>query len=129
MPTLAIEGLELVVHLSTAEKLAAFCGGQVRFSLSSVTGVVVEPNAWAALRGIRAPGTGIPYVIAYGTIWRWSTAVNGPGCASTLVPTLRTRGWSSRSPIRRLRRTRSTRQSAADLTHSNTMYRFAVYES
>ena len=67
MPTLAIEGLELVVHLSTAEKIAAFCGGQVRFSLSSVTGVVVEPNAWAALRGIRAPGTGIPYVIAYGT--------------------------------------------------------------
>jgi hypothetical protein len=42
-----------------------------------VSEVVVEPNAWAALRGVRAPGTGLPYVIAYGTrrfpaarIWR-----------------------------------------------------------
>ena len=67
MPTVAIDGLELVVHLSPLEKLAAFRGADPRFALSSVTGVVVEPNAWAALRGLRAPGTGVPYVIAYGT--------------------------------------------------------------
>jgi hypothetical protein len=65
VPTLAIEGLELVVHLSLAEKLAAI-HGDARFSLSSVTDVVVEPNVWAALRGVRAPGTGVPYVLAYG---------------------------------------------------------------
>jgi hypothetical protein len=67
VPTVAIDGLELVVHLSPLEKLAAFRGGDPRFALSSVTEVAVEPNAWAALRGIRAPGTGVPYVIAYGT--------------------------------------------------------------
>jgi hypothetical protein len=65
VPTLAIEGPELVVHLSLAEKLAAI-HGDARFSLSSVTDVVVEPNVWAALRGVRAPGTGVPYVLAYG---------------------------------------------------------------
>jgi hypothetical protein len=69
LPTLAIEGLELVVHLSLAEKLAAI-HGDARFPLSSVSDVVVEPNVWAALRGIRAPGTGVPYVLAYGTR-RW----------------------------------------------------------
>jgi len=65
--TVSIDGRELVVHLSPLEKLAAFRGGDPRFALSSVTAVVVEPNAWAGLRGIRAPGTGVPYVIAYGT--------------------------------------------------------------
>jgi hypothetical protein len=67
MATVAIDGLDLVVHLSAAERLAAFRPADPRFPLSSVTDVVVEPNAWAALRGIRAPGTGFPYVIAYGT--------------------------------------------------------------
>ena len=65
--TLAIDGADLVVHLSVLEKVAAI-HGDTRFALASVTDVAVEPNAWAALRGIRAPGTGIPYVIAYGTL-------------------------------------------------------------
>jgi hypothetical protein len=65
--TLAIAGQDLVVRLSRAERLAALCASPVSVPLSSVTDVVVEQNAWSALRGIRAPGTGIPYVIAYGT--------------------------------------------------------------
>jgi hypothetical protein len=67
MATVAIDGLELVVRLSALEQLAACRVGDPRFALSSVTDVAVEPNAWAALRGIRAPGTGLPYLIAYGT--------------------------------------------------------------
>ena len=67
MATLAIDGADLVVQLSPLEKLAAL-HGDTRFELASVTDVSVEPNVWAALRGIRAPGTGIPYVIAYGTL-------------------------------------------------------------
>ena len=67
MATVAIDGLELVVHLSPLEKLAAFRAADPRFALTAVTGAVVEPNVWSALRGIRAPGTGLPYVIAYGT--------------------------------------------------------------
>jgi hypothetical protein len=68
MTNLAIEGPELVVHLSVAERLAALRSSDARFALSSVIDAAVEPNAWAALRGVRAPGTGIPYVIAYGTL-------------------------------------------------------------
>jgi len=64
---LAIEGLELAVRMSVVERAAAI-HGDVRFPLASVTAVAVEPNVWAAMRGIRAPGTGIPFVIAYGTL-------------------------------------------------------------
>ena len=67
MPTLTIDGGDLRVRPSPLERLAACHFRDVRFPLASVTDVVVEPNVWAALRGIRAPGTRIPYVIAYGT--------------------------------------------------------------
>lgn len=66
MATLAVEGPELVVRLSWLEKLGAF-RGNVRVPLRAVRSVSAEPDPWAALRGIRAPGTGIPGVIAYGT--------------------------------------------------------------
>jgi len=46
--------------------LGAF-SGPIRVPLASVSAVGVETDPWAALRGIRAPGTGIPGVIAYGT--------------------------------------------------------------
>ena len=32
-----------------------------------MTAAVAVPDAWKDLRGIRAPGTGLPLVIAYGT--------------------------------------------------------------
>jgi len=67
VPTLTIDGEDLLVALSPLERLGAFCFRDVRFPLASVTDVVVEPDIWKALRGIRAPGTGIPHVIAYGT--------------------------------------------------------------
>ena len=40
--------------------------GEVRVPLSAVSSACVDPSPWSALRGIRAPGTGIPGVIAYG---------------------------------------------------------------
>lgn len=67
MPTLTVEDDELVVGLSGLERLAAFHFSAVRFPVASITDVVVESDVWKALRGIRAPGTGIPGVIAYGT--------------------------------------------------------------
>jgi hypothetical protein len=66
MATVTIDGPDLVVRLSPLGKLAAF-HGNVRIPLTAVQAVDVEPHPWAALRGIRAPGTGIPGVIAYGT--------------------------------------------------------------
>ena len=65
MATLTTDAGALVVQLSALEKLAAF-RGDVRVALSAVTDVEVEPDPWSALRGIRAPGTGWPGVIAYG---------------------------------------------------------------
>ena len=65
MATLMLDGPDLVVRLSPLEKLAAF-RGNVRVPLHAVRSAQAEPDPWSALRGIRAPGTGIPGVIAYG---------------------------------------------------------------
>ena len=65
MADLVVAGDELVVRLSGWERLAAF-HGDVQVPLAAVRSVVVEPDPWRALRGLRAPGTGIPGVIAYG---------------------------------------------------------------
>ena len=98
MPTLTVEDDELVVGLSGLERLAAFHFSSVRFPVASITDVVVESDVWKALRGIRAPGTGIPGVIAYGT--------------------RRYFGGRDRAPIRRSRRSSSAARSAAiDTSH------------
>ena len=41
--------------------------GDIRVPLSAVTTVRVVDDPWGELRGMRAPGTGIPGVIAVGT--------------------------------------------------------------
>jgi hypothetical protein len=63
---LIVEGSDLVVGLSWLEKLGAF-RGNVHVPLQAVRSAEAEPDPWGALRGIRAPGTGIPGVIALGT--------------------------------------------------------------
>jgi hypothetical protein len=60
------DGDELVVRLGWLEKLGAF-RGDVRVPRSSVREVRATERAWSELRGIRAPGTGWPGVIALGT--------------------------------------------------------------
>jgi hypothetical protein len=66
MARLTVEGPQLVVGLSWLEKLGAL-SGNVRVPLRAVRFASAEPDPWAALREIRAPGTGIPGVIALGT--------------------------------------------------------------
>ncbi len=65
MAELIVDGDELVVRLSGWERAAAF-HGDVTVPLSAVRELSVEARPWAVLRGIRAPGTGFPGVIAYG---------------------------------------------------------------
>ena len=65
MASLVAEGDELVVQLSGWERAAAL-RGDVRVPLQAVRSLRVERDPWSALRGIRAPGTGWPGVIAYG---------------------------------------------------------------
>jgi hypothetical protein len=64
MATLRIDGSELVVELSTLEKVGALSGG-VRVPLSSVRGAHVTDKPYRELRGVRV-GTGVPFVVVLG---------------------------------------------------------------
>jgi hypothetical protein len=64
MATLKLEGDEVVVELSTMEKLGALMGS-VRVPRASVTGARITEDPYRELRGIRV-GTGLPYVIVLG---------------------------------------------------------------
>jgi hypothetical protein len=66
MATLVVDGDHLVVHLSLLEQVGAL-RGDVRVPLAAVHDVRVSDNPWSQLRGVRAPGTGWPGVIALGT--------------------------------------------------------------
>jgi hypothetical protein len=61
-----LEDGALVVRLSHLEKLGGV-HSDVRVPLRLITDVRVAADPWLELRGIRAPGTGIPGVIALGT--------------------------------------------------------------
>ena len=65
MAELVIEGDDLVVRLSTVEKLEAV-HGEGRVPLASVKSVEVLDDAMGAIHGIRV-GTGIPGSVAIGT--------------------------------------------------------------
>src|SRR4051812_352575 len=69
MATLRREGDELVVLLNDLEKIGGLRSGP-RVPLSAIRDVRVTDNPFRELRGLRAPGTGIPGVIAVGT-WRY----------------------------------------------------------
>jgi len=66
MATLIVQDGELIVALSRWEKAGAL-HGDVRVPLAGVEDVSVSAQPFADLRGLRAPGTGCPRVIALGT--------------------------------------------------------------
>jgi hypothetical protein len=63
---LRVDGDELVLDLSKIEKAEAV-HGDLRLPLTAVKDVRLVDDPWPELRGIRAPGTGIPGKIAVGT--------------------------------------------------------------
>ena len=69
MAQLVIDGDDLVVELSTLEKLGAL-HGDVSVPLRAVRNVRASVTPYREVRGIRAPGTGWPRRIAIGT-WRY----------------------------------------------------------
>jgi hypothetical protein len=81
---LVIDGSDLLVHLSTFEKAEAV-HGNIALPLSAVVSVDAVESAWPHLRGMRAPGTGIPNVVAVGTrrgsFGKDFAAVHGTGAA------------------------------------------------
>ncbi len=66
MAQLTLDGDELVVTLSALEKLGAM-RGDVRVPLATVSRVRVSEHPWSELRGIRAPGTGVPGILSLST--------------------------------------------------------------
>jgi len=66
MADLTVDGNELVLHLHAVEKAEGF-HADIRVPLTAVDSVRAVDDAWPELRGIRAPGTGVPDVIAVGT--------------------------------------------------------------
>jgi hypothetical protein len=61
-----IDGDALRLQMSWIEKLEGMAGN-VAVPLATVAAVRTVPTAWPELRGVRAPGTGLPGVIAVGT--------------------------------------------------------------
>jgi hypothetical protein len=66
---LKIQDGQLIYQLSILEKLSAF-NGSPTVRIENLVSVSKEDNPWSAkvLRGIRAPGTGFPYLIMLGTM-------------------------------------------------------------
>jgi hypothetical protein len=85
MAEFTVDGTDLVLHLRAAEKAEGF-HRDIRVPLSAVTAVRVVDSAWdGELHGMRAPGTGMPNVIAVGTrrggFGKDFAAVHGNGSA------------------------------------------------
>ncbi len=72
----------VTLALTRVERLEGF-HGDINAPLASVTGVRAADDLWSELRGIRAPGTGIPKVIAVctcrGPFGKDFAAVHGRG--------------------------------------------------
>ena len=66
MASLSVEGDELVLTMTALEKVEGF-HGSIRVPVSTVRQVRSVDDTWSELRGLRAPGTGVPGVIAVGT--------------------------------------------------------------
>jgi hypothetical protein len=69
MVLLAIDGDDLTVRLGPWERLGALRRSDVRVPLTSVVAARSVESAYGEVRGIRAPGTGVPGWLLLGT-WR-----------------------------------------------------------
>jgi hypothetical protein len=67
---LKIEGEFLRYDMNWLENLGAF-GRDPKSKISNLKSVTRHENPWSTqvLRGIRAPGTGFPFLIMLGTMW------------------------------------------------------------
>jgi hypothetical protein len=91
MAKVKVMGDEVILELSFWERVGALHSSP-RVSLNAVTKVEFIDNLWSnkVLRGVRAPGTGIPFKVLLGTMrgrsYRDFTALKGrgPGVLITL---------------------------------------------
>jgi len=74
MAILVIDGDEIRLHMSLLEQLGALWPTP-KARLDQVESIQFVENLWSTevLRGVRAPGTGIPYVVMIGVMRRLKT--------------------------------------------------------
>ena len=74
MAILVIDGQQIHLRLSTLEQIAAFWPAP-HASIANVAGVEFVDNLWSTqvLQGVRAPGTGLPWVVMIGLMRRLKT--------------------------------------------------------
>jgi hypothetical protein len=67
---LKVVGDRITYKLTPIEKLGAF-GNSPTANVTNLVTYFHEENPWTVktMRGIRAPGTGFPYIIMLGTMW------------------------------------------------------------
>ena len=70
MANLRVYPERLVVELTAAEKLLAAHRKDVVIDRANIRSATISHDPWVWLRGVRAPGTGIPRSLAVGT-WRY----------------------------------------------------------
>ena len=88
MSSLEIDGDELVLRLGRGERLGGIRRSDLRVPLSAVTRAREVESAYAEVRGLRSPGTGVPGMLLLGT-WRARglksfVAVRGTGPGSVV---------------------------------------------
>ncbi len=66
MAEIEVEGGQVSIHLSFAEKIGAL-HGDLHFPISGVRAVRIVDKPFCEIEGIRSPGTGVPGLIALGT--------------------------------------------------------------
>lgn len=69
MPSYVISKEKFEVKLSAIEKLASL-RWSVSVPLDSIRGATVDPKAVPKQLGLRAPGTGFPWLVAAGTFFK-----------------------------------------------------------
>jgi hypothetical protein len=69
MARVVVKGNRVRLKLAILESLGAFAKSQ-EIAISEIDSVEVVPNPWTSqvLKGVRAPGTGIPFVVLLGTM-------------------------------------------------------------
>ena len=90
MAKIKIVGEELILELSFWERIGALHSSP-RVAINTVTKIEFVEKLWSkeVLRGMRAPGTGIPYKVLLGTMrgreYRDFTAIKGRGAGAVIT--------------------------------------------
>lgn len=69
MARVEVHGNRVVIQLTAAEKALSLRRRDITLDRSAITSAVITDDPWVWIRGVRAPGTGLPGKLAFGT-WR-----------------------------------------------------------